>query len=44
MKRKMTGKRIGSGFLALTMILVLLLGSTVTVFAGDTYPYVGASA
>ena len=38
------GKRLGSGLLALMLVLGLLLGSMGTVFAGDTYPYVGESA
>ena len=37
------GKRLGSGLLALMLVLGLLLGSMGTVFAGDTYPYVGES-
>ncbi len=44
MKKKFMGKRLGSGLLALTLVLGLLLGSMGTVFAGDTYPYVGESA
>lgn len=38
------GKRLGSGLLALMLVLGLLLGSMGIVFAGDTYPYVGESA
>ena len=41
---KRTVKRIGSGLLALTLVLGLFLGSMGNVFAGDTYPYVGESA
>ena len=44
MKHKFMGKRLGSGFLALALVLGLLLGSMGSVFAGDTYPYVGESA
>ena len=40
-EEKIMGKRLGSGLLALTLVLGLLLGSMGTVFAGDTYPYVG---
>ena len=39
MKHKFMGKRLGSGFLALALVLGLLLGSMGTAFAGDTYPY-----
>ena len=38
------GKRLGSGLLALMLVLGLLLGSMGTVFAGDTYPYVVESS
>ncbi len=38
------GKRLGSGLLALMLVLGLFLGSMGTVFAGDTYPYAGESA
>lgn len=38
------GKRIGSGVLALALTATLYVGGSASVFAGDTYPYVGESA
>ena len=38
------GKRIGSGILALAITASMYVGGSVSVFAGDTLPYLGDSA